>query len=93
MWQTPRMNDSFKAALWTAIFTFIATASVALLGFLGAVTDFINGNDPDLTDNLSVFVKVVMSAFIAAVSGLVNWLVRTLQAKDVLPGSGPSYGS
>lgn len=84
------MTNSFKAALWTAIFTFIATAGTALVGLLGSVTEWINGGDPIAAD-VSNFGKVVASAFVAGVAGLVNWAVRAAQAKGVLPGSGPSY--
>lgn len=85
--------DAFKAALWTALFTFVGTAGLALLGFLDAVEGWINGDDPTLTDDLSNLVKVLLSAVVAAASGLVNWAVRYAQARDVLPGAGPHYGS
>lgn len=85
------MSNSFKAALWTALFTFIATAGTALVGLLGAVTEWINGNDASVVDDWSTFGKIIGSAFIAAVSGLVNWAVRAAQTKGVLPGNGPTY--
>lgn len=85
------MSNSFKAALWTALFTFIGTVAFALLGFLSAVTDFLNGNDPSLADDLSSLTRIVMSAAVAFAAGLVNWVVRALQAKGVIPGQGPTY--
>lgn len=85
--------DAFKAALWTALFTFIGTAGLALIGFLDAVENWINGDDPTLTDDLSTLVRILLSAVVAAGSGLVNWAVRYAQARNVLPGAGPTYGS
>lgn len=85
------MSNSFKAALWTALFAFVATAGLALTTLLGAVSEYVAGNDTALADGWSVFAKVIMSAFIAGVSGLVNWVVRAAQARGVLPGNGPTY--
>jgi hypothetical protein len=85
------MSDSFKSALWTALFTFIFTVSTALLGLLAAITEWINGNDPTLVDDISNFGKIALAAIVAAGSGLVNWLVRSLQARGALPGNGPTY--
>lgn len=85
------MSNSFKAALWTALFTFLGTVLVAVLNILPAVEGWINGTDPTLTDDLSVFVKVVVSAFIAAASGLVNYAIRALQTAGKIPGNGPTY--
>lgn len=85
------MSNSFKAALYTGLFTFIGTTAIALLGLLAAVTDFINGNDPSLADDLSIFTRVVMSALVALAGALVNWVIRALQAKGVIPGAPPQY--
>ncbi len=87
------MNDSLKAALWTALFTFIGTVAIAFLPFLQAIGDWLNGDDPDLADDWSNFSRVLIAAFIAAVSAIVNWVVRWVQSRGVLPGSGPSYAS
>ena len=84
--------DAFKAALWTALFTFIGTAGLALIGFLGSVSDWLDGSNADLSDDLSNLGKIVLSAVVAAGSGIINWLVRYAQARNVLPGSGPQYG-
>lgn len=86
------LADSFKAALWTALFTFVGTAGTALIGLLDAVGRFVQGDDYTLVDDWSVFSKIIVSAAIAGVSGLVNWVVRAAQSKGVLPGRGPSYG-
>lgn len=84
--------DSLKAALWTALFTFIGTVAIAFIPFLQAVGDWLNGDDPTLIDDWSTFSRVLVSAFIAAISGLINWAVRFAQEKNVLPGEGPHYG-
>lgn len=85
--------DSLKAALWTALFTFLGTVAIAFLPFLQAVGDWLAGDDPSIADDWSVFSKVLISAFVAAVSGLINWGVRWIQAKGKLPGSGPTYST
>lgn len=85
------ISNEAKAALWTALFTFLATASIGLLGFLGAVEDWLNGNDPDLLDDLALLGRLVGSAVIAAASGLLNYVVRRLQTAGALPGSAPVY--
>lgn len=87
------MSNSFKAALYTSLFTFIGTVAFALIGFLAALTDFINGNDASLADNLSILTKIVLSAVVAFAGGLVNWVIRALQAKGVIPGAPPQYQS
>jgi hypothetical protein len=83
--------DAFKAALWTALFTFIGTAGLALIGFLDAVADWIDGSNTDLSDDLSNLGKVLLAAVVAAGSAIINWLVRWAQSRDILPGSGPHY--
>lgn len=85
------MSNSLRAALWTALFSFVATVLIAFVPFLTAVGDWLNGDDPSLVDDWSVFSRVIVSAFVAAVTGLVNWGVRAAQARGKLPGTGPSY--
>lgn len=87
------MNDSLKAALWGALFTFLGTVAFAFVPFLTAIGDWLNGDDPTLVDDWSVFSRVLVSAFIAAVTGLINWFVRWVQAKGKLPGAGPTYSA
>ena len=84
------MSDSLKAALWTALFTFVGTVLIAFVPLLEAVGDWIVGDDANLADDWSAFSRVIVSAFLAAVSGLVNWAVRALQARQGV-GSVPSY--
>ena len=73
--------NELKAALYTALWTFIGTALIGLTGFLGAVLDFLNGTDTDITDDLSALGTLVASAFVAAVSGLVGWGIRYAGSK------------
>lgn len=87
------MSNSFKAALYTGLFTFLGTTAIALLGLLASVTNFINGNDPTLVDDLSIFGRIVLSAVVALAGALVNWAIRALQAKGVIPGAPPQYQS
>ena len=75
------MSNEAKAALWTTLFTFLGTAAAALINFLTAVQAWVAGNDDTLTDDLSILGKVVVSAVIAGIAGLVNYVWRATQAK------------
>jgi hypothetical protein len=89
---SPEARNSLKAALATGLFTFLATFAVALLGLLSSVTEWINGNDVVITDNLDSFAKLILSAVVAFFAALVNWVWRFAQGKGVpLPGSSPNY--
>jgi len=82
------MMNSLKAALWTTLFTFIATAGMALLGLLASVQEALNsGTEVDY----STFTKLIFAAVISGASGLVNWAVRAAQSSGKLPGNGPTY--
>ena len=71
---SPEFTNAAKAALWTALFSFIGLFSVTLLGWLQEVLGY-------------GFVAATASTAI----GAVNFAVRYAQARNVLPGSGPSY--
>lgn len=84
------MTDSIKAALYTALWSFIGVFSVSLLGWLGDVAVWASS---DLADFPSVtpLGKAAVSALAAAAAGFVSWVVRTSQAHGWLPGEPPQY--
>lgn len=89
---TSDVKNSLKAAVFTGVFTFLSTISIALLGFLTSLTEFINGDDPVIADDVNALGKVVLAAVVAFFASLVNWLYRFAQAKGApLPGSKPAY--
>ena len=88
-WYNSRSN-AITAALRTFAWTFIAAFSTSLLGFLGDVADWagsVDGAFPAVTP----LGKAAVAALVAAVSGLVNYLVVKAQTAGRLPGDGPQY--
>lgn len=73
----------------TAVVTFLTLFTAAAVGFVGQLQEWAStgGEFPDP----SVLGKAAVSAALAALAGLVNFAYRWLQAKELLPGSGPSY--
>ena len=89
-----KRSNAWKAASATAVFTFVATALGALLTVFSSVQDWIGSGDTELLlDQIKVAAKVTLSASVALLAGLLNWIVRLAQAKTSLPGDGPVYGA
>lgn len=86
------MNE-LKAGLWTLLFTFFGVLVVTATNLLAALENFVNGTDPTLTDDLSTASKVVASAGIALVAGVINLIYRLVQNRTPvpLPGKTPVY--
>ena len=83
------LPDSLRAAIMTTIFTFVGTVGAATLGLLSEVDGWINdGVQPDW----SAFGSVVLSAAVAVAAGIVNWVVREVQARTGR-GQPPHYES
>lgn len=81
-----------KAALYTALWTFIALFGASVIGFAADVIDWANGaggggNFP----KLGTLGYAAVSAIASAGSGLVTFVVRFAQSKGLIPGSGPVY--
>ena len=77
---------------WTALFSFIGQFSVTLLGWLQDVVVWASDSGVAEFPTLSVLGYGLVAAAASAAIGLVNFVVRYAQARNVLPGSGPSYG-
>jgi hypothetical protein len=84
------LSDPTKAAISTAIFTFISTSALAILNILARVQEWVNGGDPITFEDVSIVGKVVIGAVISAVTGLVNYGFRAWQRRQD-PTSGPRY--
>ena len=89
---SPELTNSIRAALWTALFSFIGLFSVTLLGWLQDVVVWASDSGVAEFPTLSVLGYGLVAAAASAAIGLVNFVVRFGQAKCFLPGSGPSYG-
>lgn len=74
------MPSWLRAALITSVQTFLATALVTLLGLLGEIQEWINDStdEPDWSNAA----KLVGSAFVAAVSGLITAVWRYLRPPE-----------
>ncbi len=70
------LPPAIRAAVITSVQTFVGTALVTLLGILGAVQDWVGGGDPP---DLTAPAKVVASAAVAVVVGVVTALYRTVK--------------
>lgn len=84
-------SDAWRAALWTALFAFIALFGLSLLGWLGNVVEWAQDKEGVvLFPDPSVLFKGLVSAAVAAIIGLVNFVIRFAQAKTGI-GQGPAY--
>ena len=89
-----KRSNAWKAASATAVFTFVATALGALMTVFSSVQDWIGSGDTELLlDQIKVAAKITLSASVALLAGLLNWIVRLVQSKtSIVPGDGPTYG-
>lgn len=86
-------SNAWKAAVSTAVISFVSLFAMSLLGFLGDVTDWANGSGGDFP-SVAPLGKALISAVVASVIGLINWVIRSLQAHSAsIPGAGPQYGT
>lgn len=85
-------NDAFRAACWTALFTFVALFGLSLLGWLNDVWEWAQDKEHIvLFPDPAVLLKAAVSATVAAITGLINFVVRWAQSRSLLPGAGPTY--
>jgi hypothetical protein len=73
------MPNYVKAALITAVQTFVASTLVTLLGVLSAVQGWVGGGEPP---DLTAPAKVVVSALVAAVAGVVTAIYRAAKPPE-----------
>jgi hypothetical protein len=84
-------SNEVKAALWTALFTFVALFGASVFGWVQDVTEWASTSGTAVFPNVTVLGKAAVSALGAAAAGLVNFVVRWAQAQGVIPGAGPNY--
>lgn len=83
-----RLPDSVRSGLNTAVFSFLGLFLPALLGWLGRLSEAVNGGTP--IPSVSPLGKAAFSAAIAVVIGLINTAFRAVQARTG-KGNPPSY--
>jgi len=85
------MKDQFKSGLWSSLWTFLALFAVTALKFLSQIAEWAGSNGHQPFPDVSVVGYAVISAVVAALSGLIAFAVRVLQAKNVVPGNAPVF--
>lgn len=84
-------RDAFKAACYTALFSFIALFGLSLLGWLNDVLAWAqDATNVTVFPDPRVLVKAAVSATVSAIIGLVNFAVRAVQAQ-LGRGEAPVY--
>jgi len=85
-------RDAVKAALYTALWTFLGTFGLATIGWLNDWAQALSADNATVVfADPAILVKAGVSAAVAAASGLVGLIVRLAQANTSLPGSPPVY--
>jgi hypothetical protein len=87
-------SNAWKAAVSTAVFSFVAVVLGSFLTLFSSLQDWIgNGDTEALLEDIKASAKVTLSAFIAVWTGIVNYVFRWVQARvPAIPGDGPVYG-
>jgi hypothetical protein len=84
-------NNAAKAALYTALWTFIGTFAITAFGWLQDLAEWASTSGATPLPGLSTIGYAAVSAAVAAAGGVVTFIVRTAQSHGVLPGDGPTY--
>ena len=86
--------NSFKAGLWTALWTFIGTfALLTLTPWVADVAEWAQAEGALAFPELSTLAYGAVAALTSAASGLIGFVVRVTQGHTSLPGGPPSYPS
>lgn len=86
-------RDALKAAVVTAVWTFLAVFAATLTGWLGDVAGWAADRQREgvVFPDPGVLVKGAAAAFSAALAGVGNFTHRYLQSRRLLGGEGPVY--
>lgn len=85
------MSAPVKAALWTALFTFVAVFGISLMGWIVDVGAWASDKEAGQFPAVTPLAKALVAALAAGATGLVNFVIRFAQSKGALPGEGPVY--
>ncbi len=86
-----KLTDAARAGVVTAFFTFLTTFLTGAAGWWQAVMDWVTTSGQAPFPDISVLGTAAVAAFLAALTGLANYLYRAAQSQGVLPGNGPTY--
>lgn len=89
-----KRSNAWKAAISTLVISFSAVLLGAFLTLFTSLQGWVGDGDTEaLLEDIKASGKIILSAFIALWIGIVNYIVRLVQAKvPAVPGSGPVYG-
>lgn len=87
----PSISNELRAALWTALYTFLGLFVASTAGWVEDVIGWASTGGVEVFPDVTVVGKAAVSAAGAAFVGLVNWAWRKMQSLGVLPGNGPVY--
>jgi hypothetical protein len=87
----PATKDAWKAAGWTALWTFIALFLTSALGWLQDVYEWSSTSGAEPLPGISTLGHAAVTAGVSAISGFIAFAVRWAQSRNVLPGSPPVY--
>ncbi len=85
--------DPLKGALFTALWAFLAQVAILSVGWLQSVASWASASGHTPLPGLSTVGYAIVAAFTSAMSGVVSFVVRAVQANGVkLPGlPAPAY--
>lgn len=83
--------NALKSALYTALWTFLGSVAILATGWLADLAKWASSSGHEPLPGLSVIGYAVLSALFAAAGGIVAFVVRFAQSKNVLPGQPPSF--
>lgn len=90
------MRNAFKSAMWTVLWSVVATSGLAILGWLGDLqeyaADLANGGEQSVAfPDWSVLGGVVLGALVGLVMGAVVFVIRWGQNRGTIPGESPAF--
>lgn len=85
--------NAIKAGAWTALFSFVTLFGLSLLSFLQEIVSWSSASGQAPFPEISVLGYAFVTAFVSAITGIVNSVIRLAQAAGVIPGGPPSYPS
>ena len=83
-----RLPDSVRSGLNTAVFSFLGIFLPSLLGWLGRLSEAVDGGTP--LPSVTPLGKAAFSAALAVLIGLINTAFRAVQARTGR-GNPPTY--
>lgn len=86
-----KLTDPIKSALSTALWSFLGAVAILTTGWLADLAKWASSSGRSPLPGLSVIGYAVLSALFASAGGIVAFVVRFAQSKNVLPGQPPSF--